>query len=51
MTSTSDNVAANLPHARPEPDIAESVEAAGPVGNPAIIGLPTFLVRQSPVGF
>ncbi len=50
MTSTSDNVAANLPHARPEPDITESVEAAGPVGNPAIIGLPTFLIGSIALG-
>jgi hypothetical protein len=50
MTSASEPTAASPAHARPEPDIEESVEAAGPEGNPAIIGLPTFLAGSIALG-
>jgi uncharacterized protein len=37
-------------HAIPEPDALASVEAAGPEGNPALIGVPTFLVGSIALG-
>ncbi len=35
---------------RPAPDAVESLEAEGPEGNPALIGVPTFLVGSIALG-
>jgi uncharacterized protein len=52
MTAT--NVEAAVPPSRAahavEPDVVASVEAAGPEGNPALIGVPTFLVGSIALG-
>jgi uncharacterized protein len=49
-TAIAENTVAAREHAVPVPDVEESIEAEGPAGNPALIGVPTFLVGSIALG-
>jgi hypothetical protein len=44
MPDSAENTVQARERAVPVPDVEESIEAEGPAGNPALIGVPTFLV-------
>ena len=50
MTTVDATAGESGSRAVPHPDVEESIEAEGPAGNPALLGLPTFMVGALALG-
>jgi hypothetical protein len=50
MTTVDATAGESGSRAVPNPDVEQSIEAEGPTGNPALLGLPTFLVGALALG-